>query len=207
MQFGRNTNVTIGPATLHVQTEDRGVTSALLDTTVYFQGRILHRRINNYFDLLPLNTDTEQALKLRLDEQHRAVIDEIRSRQLQLPIPSAPVAATKPLGAAPTADGVLSLELANPKNWLAGKRASIQLAVHDAHGKAAAGAQVTLRIEGAAEPTEIVAVSGPEGIAQLDFEIPRLTGSEPALLMTATNGAAKGQLRFALRVKPRVPSA
>jgi hypothetical protein len=207
MQFGRNTNVTVGPATLHVQTEDRGVTSALLDTTVYFQGRILHRRINNYFDLLPLTADSEQALKLRLDAQHRSLIDEIRSGQLQLSIPPPQAPVIKSPGVASDPAGVLSLELANPKNWLAGKRASIQIAVRDEHGKAAAGAQVTLRIDGAVDHAEVVAVSGPEGIAQLDFEIPKLTGAEPALRMTAANGAAKGHLKFSLRTKPRVPTA
>src|SRR5438876_11139648 len=73
MLFGHNSNVKAGDTTYHVQTEDRGTTNALIDTTVYFHGRVLHRRTNNYFDLLPLNPDTEQALKLRLDEQHHTV--------------------------------------------------------------------------------------------------------------------------------------
>jgi hypothetical protein len=43
MLFGHNTNVKAGETTFHVQTEDRGTTNALIDTTVYFQGRVLHR--------------------------------------------------------------------------------------------------------------------------------------------------------------------
>jgi hypothetical protein len=66
MLFGHNTNVSVGENTYHVQTEDRGTASALIDTTVYCGGRVLHRRANNYFDLLPLTPDTEEALKLRL---------------------------------------------------------------------------------------------------------------------------------------------
>src|SRR5216683_7766101 len=96
MLFGHNSNVKAGDATFHVQTEDRGTTNALIDTTVYFYGRVLHRRTNNYFDLLPLNADNEQALKLRLDQQHHAVIEEIRTGALHLALPreeraSAPV--------------------------------------------------------------------------------------------------------------------
>src|SRR5271169_3840468 len=87
MVFGHNTNLKIGNVTFHVQTEDRGASHALIDTTVYFQGRVLHRRTNNYLDLLPLNDDTQQALKLRVDEQHRTVLDAIRSGELQLTIP------------------------------------------------------------------------------------------------------------------------
>jgi len=213
MQFGHNTNVHIGSATLHVQTEDRGVSSALLDTTVYFQGRILHRRINNYFDLLPLSSDNEQALKLRLDEQHRNVIDEIRSGQLQLAIPTAtPEAkpagpATKVAATAPAADGVLSLQLVNPKNWLSGKRALLQIIVRDALGKGAAGALVTLRFDGADESVDVSWACGSDGVALIEFELPKFTSAEPALLLTARHGTAKGQLRFAMRAKPRVPSA
>ena len=70
----------------HVQTEDRGAPNALIDTTVHCRGRVLHRR-TNYFDLLPLNADSEQALKLRLDDQHRAVMEEMRSGALQLALP------------------------------------------------------------------------------------------------------------------------
>src|ERR1700674_5996365 len=82
MLFGHNSNVKAGNTTYHVQTEDRGATNALIDTTVYFRGRVLHRRTNNYFDLLPLTADSEQALKQRLDEQHRAVVEELRTGPL-----------------------------------------------------------------------------------------------------------------------------
>src|ERR1700724_2983526 len=89
MVFVHNSNLKPGSNTLHVQTEDRGATHALIDTTVYFQGRVLHRRTNNYFDLLPLNEDRAQALKMRLDEQHAMVMEEIRSGVLQLSVPPA----------------------------------------------------------------------------------------------------------------------
>jgi hypothetical protein len=62
MVFGHNSNLKLGNVTLHVQTEDRGVAHALLDTTVYYRGRVLHRRTNIYFDLLPLDDDRQTAL-------------------------------------------------------------------------------------------------------------------------------------------------
>ena len=54
MLFGHNSNVKVGETTFHVQTEDRGVASGLIDTTVYHAGRVMHRRTNNYHDLIPL---------------------------------------------------------------------------------------------------------------------------------------------------------
>jgi len=208
MLFGHNSNVTAGQTTYHVQTEDRGVTNALIDTTVYFRGRVLHRRTNNYFDLLPLNPGHEQALKVRLDEQHRAVVEEIRTGALHLALPqdekfSAPAAAPD----SDLAPGVLALELINAKTWLSGKRALLQIAVRNRSNHAVEGAKVTARVDGAAEVSEFSAETGPFGNAQFEFDMPRLAGAEPALVIEALHGNARGNLRFQLRTKPRVPAA
>jgi hypothetical protein len=208
MLFGHNTNVKAGETTYHVQTEDRGASNALIDTTVYFSGRVLHRRTNNYFDLLPLNPDREQALKLRLDEQHRAVVEELRSGALHLALPreEKPVAAAAPAPAASSGAYVLKLELLNAKTWLTGKRALLQVAVRDHASQLLDGAIVTARVEGAAVPTELSTVTGALGRAQLDFEMPSLSSPEAAVVIEAFKGNAKGHLRFQLRAKPRVPS-
>jgi len=208
MLFGHNSNVTAGGTTYHVQTEDRGVTNALIDTTVYFRGRVLHRRTNNYFDLLPLNPGHEQALKVRLDEQHRAVVEEIRTGALHLALPqdeklSAPAAAPD----SDLAPGILALELINAKTWLSGKRALLQIAVRNRSNHAVEGAKVTARVDGAAEVSEFSAETGPFGNAQFEFDMPRLAGAEPALVIEAFHGNARGNLRFQLRTKPRVPQA
>ena len=221
MLFGHNTNVSVGENTYHVQTEDRGTASALIDTTVYCGGRVLHRRANNYFDLLPLTPDTEEALKLRLDEQHRITVEDIRTGALHLAHPPAP-APPKPAPATPAsaepsppapaqstaaAESGLALELTNARSWLSGKRATLQIAVRGQDGKSIAGAKVAARIEGAAEPSGYTTESGAQGHAHLEFEMPRLAGPEVALVIEATHAAAKGQIKFQLRSKPRVPAA
>jgi len=208
MLFGHNSNVTAGGTAYHVQTEDRGAANALIDTTVYFRGRVLHRRTNNYFDLLPLNPDREQALKRRLDEQHRTVVEEIRTGALHLALPrdeNVSVSAGTP--AAASAPGVLSLELLNAKTWLTGKRALLQVAVRNEAHQAVGGATVSARVDGAAEATEFSAQTGDFGHAQFEFDMPRLAGAEPALVIEAFHSNARGHLRFQLRAKPRVPSA
>jgi hypothetical protein len=97
MLFGHNSNVKVGDTTFHVQTEDRGVATALIDTTVYYMGRVMHRRTNNYHDLVPLNPDREEALRLRLNEQHRSTLEDIRTGALHL---AAPPQGVKPATAA-----------------------------------------------------------------------------------------------------------
>jgi len=190
--------VTVAGTAYHVQTEDRGVTNALIDTTVYCRGRVLHRRTNNYFDLLPLDANRERALKGRLDEQHRGVLEEIRTGAVQLTPPPAPPASAPP---------ALTLELVNARSWLAGKHAKLHIAVrHKENGGGVAGAQVAAKIDGAATPAEFRTETGKDGQAQLEFDMPRLSSAEPALIVEASNGEAKGYLRFQLRAKPRVPS-
>src|ERR1700681_491874 len=96
MLFGHNSNVTVNGTIFHVQTEDRGTANAVIDTTVHCLGRVLHRRKASYLDLLPLNADSEQALKLRLDEQHRTVMEEMRSGVLKLVVPQPAAAPSAP---------------------------------------------------------------------------------------------------------------
>jgi hypothetical protein len=194
MIFGHNTNVNVDGTVYHVQTEDHGAAHALIDTTVYCRGRVLHRRTNNYFDLLPLNADREGALKERLDKQHRSVLEEIRTGVLLLKPPPSPAA---------PGPSALALELVNATTWLAGKRATLQIAVrHKENGGGVAGAQVAAKIDGAATPGEFKTKTGKDGQARLEFDMPRLSSAEPALVIEAKDGAAKAHLRFQLRAKP-----
>jgi hypothetical protein len=201
MLFGHNTNVKVGEITYHVQTEDRGVTNALIDTTVYFHGRVLHRRTNNYFDLLPLIAKSEQALKQRLDDQHASVVDELRTGALHLPLPQE---TKSPTAAVPK---VLTLVLINLKTWLTGKRATLDVSVQNREsGEAVNHARIVARVEGAADSKEFKTETGIDGRAQLEFEMPRVSGAEPALVIEAMHGDAKGHLRFQLKARPKVPA-
>lgn len=204
MIFGHNTDVNLHGTVYHVQTEDRGSQNALLETTVYCRGRVLHRLVNNYFDLLPLNPDKEAALKLRLDAQHRLVLEEMRTGVLVLappPIPG-PEAVPPQLAAIP-----LHLELANPRTWLKGKQAELIIVVKNSGGAAVSGATTTARVEGAATPVTQAALSGVDGVVHLAFEMPALNSTEAAVVIDASHGSARGRLRFQLRAKSRIPTA
>jgi hypothetical protein len=220
MIYGHNSNVKVAANTFHVQTEDRGEASSLIDTTVYCQGRVLHRRTNNYSDLLPLNADRAQALKLRLDEQHAMVMEEIRSGVLQLapPVVSPPVVAKAPAVAATSstsnnagvgnASGVaarLEVEILNPNAWMSGKHVPLQIQVRE-NGAAVEKAKVRVEIEGSAEQTDFAGETAPNGKTQIEFDMPRLSGADAAMIIRAEGKQAQGQLRFALRAKPRVPA-
>lgn len=206
MLFGHNTDVKLGAAVYHVQTEDRGPATGLIETTVYCKGRVLHRRTSKYEDLLPLDGSRESVLRKRIDEQHAATLDEVRAGAF--PVPAAPAAS--PLSAPSqeaqvSAAPPLSLELLNAKSWLKGKRARLRIAVRrQQNGAAVAGAKVVLKLDGAAE---FSAQTAADGTAELEFDMPRLTIAEPVLLFEATDGSGRGQLRFQLRSKQAVRRA
>jgi len=229
MLFGHNTNVTLDGTTFHVQTEDRGVNSAVIDTTVHCRGQVLHRRTSKYTDLLPLDVDKERALKIRLDDQHFTVCEELRSGALKVtapapppprpvsPVTSQPVASSTAASrlaastAAPVsapAEGILSVEMLNPRTWLTGKHATLYVvARHKDRGTPAANALVVARLIGASEPTEVTTQSSADGHARLEFDLPRFAGDDPALVIDVATRDARGQLRFQLRAKPKAPEA
>ena len=208
MVFGHNTNLKLGSVTFHIQTEDRGETHALIDTTVYHHGRVLHRRTNSYFDLLPLNEDREQALRLRLDEQHRTVIEEIRSGVLQLTVPQGPPA-PKAEGNSVPADAPqeprnLLLELTNANSWLSGKRAKLQVLVREQDGAPVSAAQVKVEFEGSEGGVTHLGQTNSQGLTLIEFELPRITSPEAVMVIWAESQNSKGHLRFSLRAKPRM---
>jgi hypothetical protein len=157
-------------------------------------------------------------LKLRVDEQHRAIVEQIQSGALSVALPPeetpAAAPAKAPAAAAPTQgplaappSSALKLELINPRTWLTGKRALLQIVVRDQAGNTADGAIVTAKVDGAATPVEFSTVTGGFGNAQFEFEMPALANADAALVVEAFKGSARGHLRFQLKMKPRVPSA
>ena len=226
MLFGHNTNVTLDGTVFHVQTEDRGVNSAALDTTVHCRGRVLHRRTNKYHDLLPLDEEKEKALKTRLDEQHFGIVEELKSGALKVeapplppPRPAAPAPSAAPItsgGAASSpapalanpATKVLTVEMLNPRTWLSGKHATLYLVARFKEaGTPALSARVVARVVGAAEPLSVETDASADGHARLEFDMPRITAEDAALVIEASTRDAHGQLRFVLRAKPKAPAA
>ncbi len=123
---------------------------------------------------------------------------------LKLVLPGAAPVAPAVAAAAIAAPVVpLKIELENAKSWLAGKNATLQLAVRDAAGNAVSGAATKARVDGAASPAEFAGLSGADGRVTLQFEMPKLSAAEVALVIEAAHNGCKGHLRFQLRAKPK----
>jgi hypothetical protein len=208
MIFGHNTNLTVGDTHYHVQTEDRGASQATIETTVYNQGRLIHKRKIEYRELLPLNSAKESKLKQRLDEQHRAVLEELRIGTLRLPAgeKSEPKAAAV---SAPVAAGApkLKLRIQNPTDWLRGRHVSLRVQVTDEMGNPISKTRVVARMEGTEEPVEVGGLTDGEGSTSLEFDMPKFAVPDPWLIVDAVWGPVTGRLRLQLKARePKVPA-
>lgn len=80
MITGYNTDVRHISRVFHVQTEDKGVANPKIETLIYVGGEILDSYRSSYEDLLaggdPL---AEGIIQARMDEQHKAIIRDIKN--------------------------------------------------------------------------------------------------------------------------------
>lgn len=84
MITGYNTDVPHASLVFHVQTEDKGVGSASIESLVYVGGQILGKRRTSYRDVLERGGGKDAIVEL-MDRQHRLMIAEIRSGRYDRP--------------------------------------------------------------------------------------------------------------------------
>jgi hypothetical protein len=198
MVFGFNTDVRVGKAIYHVQTEDRGPGNPVVDTTIYTQGRVLHKRATSYKEYLNSPEFCEAGLRQRLEEQHRAIIDELRSGKLQFGAPGAAPPVTESQAAG------ISVTLLNPASWLAAGTASLKIQVKQQKtGMPVSDAKVEVAMEGTTKPLSFHAKTDAAGVAELSFPMPRLGPGGAELVIRASASSGLDESRYSLKPKAR----
>jgi len=199
MNFGFNSNVRVGEAMYHVQTEDRGPSHPFLDTVVYLAGRVVHKRSTSYdkFASTINSEDLAQKLHERLSQQHREVIAELeagtllnRPKEQQAKIPEDSRASES-----------LDLHLLNPKTWFAAGNVVFEIELLDRESKqriAEADVQVCLELEKRRVPCAETRTDD-EGRAVLKFPMPKNSTDGASLVIRAKDGSRHGELRFRLK--------
>jgi hypothetical protein len=76
---GFNTEFKLSGIVYHVQTEDNGPLPPTIRTLVYVGGKIVDSFSRDYSDLLADPLVAERELPRRMEEQHRRVLDQVRS--------------------------------------------------------------------------------------------------------------------------------
>ena len=79
MITGYNTDVRHGNRVYHAQTEDKGFSNPKIETLIYVGGEILDSYRSSYEDLLANPPVSDAAIQIRMDEQHKAIIRDIKN--------------------------------------------------------------------------------------------------------------------------------
>jgi hypothetical protein len=103
MITGYNTDVSHRGQVLHVQTEDKGLETAWIESLVYSGGQILARKRSSYKGLLDAGKGRADISEL-MDRQHRLIIAEIRRGRFDPRLAAIPPAGDGP----PAASAVMA---------------------------------------------------------------------------------------------------
>lgn len=224
MLTGFNTDIEYQGTTYHVQTEDRGGKNPLIESLIYVGGEILASRRTEYRNLLEAGAD-ENAIRMLMERQHRAIVEAIRMGRLDLLTQPAAsdegdttVVRRSPLAAAvrkaePSRSldeviaqwleeqrrGVaLKLEVGGTEKLLAGQPFAITVrAVNQEDGTGIAAAVEVRFVSTAAKP--VVLASGetdPQGLFRAQGALPALDRGTAILVVTARAGSSTAEAKF-----------
>lgn len=203
MNFGFNSNVRVGDALYHVQTEDRGPAHPFIDTVVYLSGRVIHKRSTDYGKYIRAMSSEKalaQWLRDRVSQQHREVIADLEAGKLGAGAKEKPLSS-----AAGTSGPALELKLRNPQSWFAAGTIVLEVELIDPSARAAvADADVQAYLEHEAQRTPCgEARTDANGHATLRFPMPADVAGGAFLVVRGADGTRYGELRFRLKAKPR----
>lgn len=179
-----------------------------MDTTVYIQGRVLYRRVNSYQDLLAgEELPDANALRSRIETQHRSVVEDLRSGalkfELQTPQNPPPMSASRGTIEFPAG---IEVRLLNQASWLKDGSASLEIEVRGrATLLAAGGVTVEVVLEGVEPPLRIQAGTDPRGRVAITFPMPRIGADGGQLVIRASGNVGQDEIRY--RLKPRAREA
>jgi hypothetical protein len=200
MSSGFNTDVRVGDHVFHVQTEDRGPNHPVIDTMVYQNGRVFHRRTSDYREFKDSPEFSDDQLRHRVEEQHRVVVEDLRGGTLAGEMAAA-------LEKASVASGI-QLQLLNPGSWLTAGNVSLDVEIlRRADRQPQAGVQVNAAIEGALRDGHHTGMTDDQGRVRILFPLPPLGKGDLALVIHAQTAAGKDEIRFTMRSRAKTSAA
>lgn len=201
MNFGFNSNIRVGDAMYHAQTEDRGPSHPFLDTVVYMAGRVVYKRSTSY-EIFARGMDPEtlaQKLHERLSRQHRDVIADLEGGIL----PFQSKEKSQPAAEKAETLNSLDLRLMNPKAWLVAGNMVLEIELSEKNSKRPIGdADVEACLEH--ETRRALCAEGRtdvKGCATLKLPVPSDVAEGSALVVRATDGSRYGELRIQMKSK------
>lgn len=197
----------------------------MVDTTVYSGGRVVYRRKTSYEERTKDPGFDDQAVRNMLEEQHRAVLEGLRSGEIPVelfpppPAPAHAAAASSANEAAPTVRipapsfavppaapagnaGAIRVLLTNPTSWLNAGSARLLIEVHAREPeRPIPDAVVEVSFDGAQRPFAFKTITDGEGRAEVGFPLPKFGPGGASMVIRATCVAGRDEIRYSLRPK------
>jgi hypothetical protein len=201
---------------------------------VYSGGRVVFQRKSNYAERLTEPGFGAAEIRALMEEQHRAVIEGLRTGSIAVDLfpppvppqskpansppagtPAAPAAgaahppavAHAPAGAAATeVTPGIRVQLLNPASWLNAGSARLLVEVRSREPEASIpDAVVEVSFEGAQRPFVFKTITDAQGRAEIGFPLPKFGPGGASLVIRASCVAGRDEIRYSLRAKSRQP--
>ena len=218
MPLGFNSDLKLGDLVLHVQTEDRRPRASAVDTNVYSGGRVIYRRKTSYEERVNEPGSDEAAIRQLLEDQHRSIIEGLRSGEIPIelfppPPPPRPAAGVAAGGTAPAPvrtgtvlmpapPSLIRVLLTNPASWLTAGSARLLVEVRAREpDRPIPDAVVEVSFEGAPRPFIFKTITDAQGRAEVGFPLPKFGPSGASLVIRASCEFGHDEIRYSLRPK------
>jgi hypothetical protein len=212
MITGYNTDVRHGNRIFHVQTEDKGLGNPKIETLIYVGGEILDNYRSSYEDLLtgPL---PENVIQGRMDEQHKAVIRDIKNGKYDTTPGEGEAAESQVFNDRPLDQAILeylqqegdvdTLELVveEPLKPKFGTQFPLKIRARLCISQnPVADAEITIRLISSLKKASLLlsGKTGPDGSFQGQIEIPPSQPGHCALLVGCSSDAGSDEMRVVI---------
>ena len=212
MITGYNTDVRHGSRVFHVQTEDKGLGNPKIETLIYVGGEILDNYRSSYEDLLggPISDPVIQA---RMDEQHKAVIRDIKNGKYDTTPAEGEAAEQQAFNDRPLDQAILeylqqegdvdTLEMVVEEPMKPTFCTAFPLKIKARlciSQNPVAGAEVTIRMISSLKKaiTLLTGKTGPDGTFQGQIEVPPSQPGHCALLVGCSSDAGSDEMRVVI---------
>lgn len=213
MITGYNTDVRHGSRVFHVQTEDKGLSNPKIESLIYVGGEILDSYRGTYDDLLAGAPIPDNAIQSRMEEQHKAVIRDIKNGKYDTtPSEAAPLEQSvfndRPLDQAileylsqeGDAD-TLELVLEEPLAPIFGTAFTFKIRTRLSVSQAPlAGAEVTVKIISSLKKAAMLASgkTDPDGLYTASVDLPPSQPGHCAIVIACTSEFGNDEVRALL---------
>jgi hypothetical protein len=201
MIFGFNTDIKHDDTVYHVQSEAREA-EQLLQTQVFVRGRCIGKHANSYAERHSRPDFSDDLMHELLKDQHRSVIDAIRSNRLDevLKHPAAQASQPKPAEPSGSPESQFTLEFLNPDALAADGSLVLRFRVAE-NASYVPGAKLISKLSAPAIPEPLFSQSttGSDGIGELRIPLAEPTPAEALVLVQATLDGRTATRKFILR--------